>query len=207
MSKIRISRSVFEQSIDRINRTYAAGIARDRVIASLGDAFEVYDDATDTARTTPMRDAGERFDRAAAIRERATALIASGQSVEAAEYNAARAVAYERGEQQPTKPLEEMSITELNELFASFSPSVLGIEDDHDEPMSDEDFAAGWSALGGDMAGATAGVGVDIAKAWEVTAAREAERAGKPAPEPVRDPDLDAIKDVTWADLGLKGRD
>src|SRR5688572_14090222 len=62
----------------------------------------------------------DRFDRQAAIREKAGALIAQGQSREQAVYNAARAIAYERNEAEPGKPIESMSLAELQDSLRAF---------------------------------------------------------------------------------------
>lgn len=68
--------------------------------------------------------AGERFDRQAAVRERAARLIEQGVSVEQAERNAARAIAYERGEDFEVD-IESLSLSELRDHIQTFDPSVL----------------------------------------------------------------------------------
>jgi hypothetical protein len=83
---------------------------------------------TPTARKTADAEQA-RFDRAKAVRERAAALIGQGQSVAQAEHNAQRMVAYERGETMPGKPLDAMTVAELQAVLLNIGGDPLNIGD------------------------------------------------------------------------------
>jgi hypothetical protein len=111
---VNISKSIYDAGIARLRKAIADPKSFERAVAAYSEGMTVVPDPAPAS-------APAQGNRGAAIRAKAAALIAAGQSVMEAELNARRAVAYESGEPIAS---EDMTPDELRQSMRGAAAAV-----------------------------------------------------------------------------------